>query len=373
MGKYKQEPLKILMTADTVGGVWTYCMELCSALQQENIQFHLITMGAPMKEGQRNEVAALHNVCVYETDFLLEWMDDPWEDLAISRAWLLQLAERLQPDLIHLNNFCYGALPFKAPVVVVAHSDVWTWWQAVHGENPPAAWDRYYQEVKEGLQGADLITAPSQAVLHDIQSIYEVDTAHKIIYNARNKALFHTGEKEKYVFSMGRVWDEAKNIQLLQQAAPYIKHPVRIAGSNQSGSNELKLNEENLLYLGHLHAEQISMQLSTASVYCLPAKYEPFGLSILEAALSGCALVLGDVESLREIWQNNALYVSTTDAVALADAINNLLEDEKLCRHYGQKAYYHAQQFSTQRLAQQYTKVYHQLIRKAEPVKTEAV
>ncbi len=32
----------------------------------------------------------------------------------------------------------------------------------------------------------------------------------------------------------------------------------------------------------------------------LPARYEPFGLSVLEAALSGCALVLGDIPSLRE-------------------------------------------------------------------------
>ena len=49
--------------------------------------------------------------------------------------------------------------------------------------------------------------------------------------------------------------------------------------------------------------------MGRAAIYALPARYEPFGLSILEAALSGCALVIGDIPSLREIWADAALFV----------------------------------------------------------------
>ena len=55
-----------------------------------------------------------------------------------------------------------------------------------------------------------------------------------------------------------------------------------------------------------------------ASIYALPARYEPFGLSALEAALSGCALVLGDIPSLREVWGDAALFVAPDDTDALA-------------------------------------------------------
>ena len=58
--------------------------------------------------------------------------------------------------------------------------------------------------------------------------------------------------------------------------------------------------------------------IARAAIYALPAHYEPFGLSILEAAMSGCALVLGDIPSLREIWGDAAVFVhpDNRDAVA---------------------------------------------------------
>jgi glycosyltransferase involved in cell wall biosynthesis len=59
----------------------------------------------------------------------------------------------------------------------------------------------------------------------------------------------------------------------------------------------------------------------------LPARYEPFGLSVLEAALAGCALVLGDIPSLRELWRNRAVFVAPDDPEALENAIVQLIED----------------------------------------------
>ena len=55
--------------------------------------------------------------------------------------------------------------------------------------------------------------------------------------------------------------------------------------------------------LGKLPAAEMKLWFAHAAIYCLPARYEPFGLSVLEAGLSGCALVLGDIPSLREIWR----------------------------------------------------------------------
>ena len=46
-----------------------------------NVHFYLITTGAPMQPAQRKEMRALKNVTVYETEFLLEWMERPGKAL----------------------------------------------------------------------------------------------------------------------------------------------------------------------------------------------------------------------------------------------------------------------------------------------------
>src|SRR5256885_1138515 len=70
--------MKILMTADTIGGVWSYAMELCRSLSPMGIEVALATLGAPLSQTQRLEVARLTNVDVYESEYRLEWMASPW-------------------------------------------------------------------------------------------------------------------------------------------------------------------------------------------------------------------------------------------------------------------------------------------------------
>ena len=70
----------------------------------------------------------------------------------------------------------------------------------------------------------------------------------------------------------------------------------------------------------------MAAHLAASAIYALPARYEPFGLSALEAGLCGCALVLGDIPSLREVWGDAAVFVDPHDAQALAKALNCLID-----------------------------------------------
>jgi glycogen synthase len=348
------------MTADTIGGVWTYCMELCRALPQ--VQFHLVTSGVRMQEWQKQEVGFLPNVAVYETDYLLEWMSNPWKDIEAAGEWLLRLEKELQPDVVHVNSYAFGALPFRAPKIVVAHSDVFSWWLAVKGDMPPAQWDEYYRQVQSGLQGADLVITPSLAKRNSLRELYGVTSNCRTVYNGRSNELFYKEDKQPTVFSMGRIWDEAKNIRLLVNAAPYTSCQIRIAGDQQFENNSLRVETGNTCYLGKLDTSRIAAELAAASVYVLPAKYEPFGLSALEAAYSGCALVLGDIPSLREIWQDAAVYIDTNDATALAATLNGLLSNKEKWEFYSRKAEARAQIFSSHTMAAAYLDVYSQMV-----------
>jgi glycogen synthase len=358
MEGYNNTEMSVLMTADAVGGVWTYCMELCRCYSERNVQIHLVTTGAKLQEWQRAEVRALKDIELYESEYLLEWMKDPWRDIDTSGEWLLQLERDIQPDVVHLNSYSYASLPFTAPKIVVAHSDVFSWWKSTRNAVPPPEWNEYYRRVKEGLDNANLIIAPSKAMMKEILHIYQPTAHYKVIYNGRSKEMFSAKEKQPVVFSMGRLWDEAKNVKLLAEASAHINHPVRIAGDSNNHVHE----ENNVTYLGKLNTAEIAQELATAAVYVLPAKYEPFGLSALEAALSECALVLGDIASLREIWGERALYVNTDDARALAETINQLLADEIKRKEYAEKALQHAQRYSASFFGHEYLNIYHQLL-----------
>src|SRR5690606_27231846 len=88
-------PMKILMTADTLGGVWTYCIELCAALQEHNISVSLATMGRKLSPQQHRQIDALPHVQLYESAYRLCWMEDAWADVERAGEWLLELEQEI--------------------------------------------------------------------------------------------------------------------------------------------------------------------------------------------------------------------------------------------------------------------------------------
>lgn len=317
----------ILMTADTVGGVWTYVVELATALAWQGCQVHVATMGAPLRRHQRAQLAGVSSVTLHESAWRLEWMPQPWDDVERAGAWLLELEQRVQPDVIHLNQYAFGALPFRAPTLLVAHSCVLSWWQAVHGTEAPAEWDTYRTRVAAGLHAASLVAAPTLAMLRTLEPNYGVPPEGEVLPNGRDVRRFQPAAKQPFVFAAGRFWDEAKNLAALDAVAADLPWPVRVAGSCVHPAGRI-WQPQHVQALGELPSHEVALHMACASIYALPARYEPFGLSVLEAALSGCALVLGDIPSLREVWGDTALFVPPTDTVALRAAITRLASDD---------------------------------------------
>lgn len=353
--------MKLLMTTDTVGGVWTYAIELAQALEPHDVEVLLATMGAPVNVDQRRQADALAKVRLFESDYKLEWMQDPWQDVRRAGEWLLDLEQAHQPDVVHLNGFCHGALPWSAPVLVVGHSCVCSWWQAVKNEPAPSEWNEYRNAVGAGLRAADMVAAPSAAMLAALRRLYGPLPPSRVIYNGRDAARYRPAAKEPFVLTAGRLWDEAKNLSALQQVAPRLPWPVYVAGDH-AGPDGAAIPTAAVQPLGRLDATQLAGWMSRAAIYALPARYEPFGLSALEAALSGCALALGDIDSLREIWADAALFVPPDDAEALERALLRLIDSKSLCERMAEKALTHAARYTAARMAQAYVQTYRDLL-----------
>jgi glycosyltransferase involved in cell wall biosynthesis len=314
------------MTADTVGGVWTYAIELSRALARHDVEVALLTMGAPLSASQRRDAASVDRLSVFETSLKLEWMDDPWDDVRRAGDQLLALEREVRPDVIHLNGYAHAALPFVTPTLVVAHSCVLSWWEAVKREPAPAAWDRYAEAVAAGLHAADRVVAPSLAMLDALHRHYGPLRHASVVYNGIDHARFApAAAKRPVVLAAGRAWDEAKNVGALASIAGSLDWPVHLAGPDRHPQTGQRLGFENVVPLGTLAPDAMRQAMAEAAIYALPARYEPFGLSILEAALSGCVLVLGDIPSLREIWGDTAIFVPPDDHAALRLALQRLI------------------------------------------------
>lgn len=350
-------PLRVLMTADTIGGVWTYVVDLARILDARGVEIVLATMGAALRPDQRAQLASLPRVTLHESTWRLEWMDDPWEDVQRAGDWLLGLEHRYRPGVVHLNQYAFGALPFATPTLLVAHSCVLSWWRAVLREPAPASWETYHRKVQQGLARAGLVAAPSRAMLQSLVDNYGPLPAGLVLFNGRSPNLFKPGAKEPYIFAAGRFWDAAKNLAALQAVAPRVSWPVRVAGSTSHPSGSI-VQPTGVEAMGELRPVALARQLAKASIYALPARYEPFGLSVLEAALSGCALVLGDVPSLREIWGPAALYVQPDDHEALRATLARLIDDAGEREQLGDAARRRATNFTPERMADGYLQAY---------------
>jgi glycosyltransferase involved in cell wall biosynthesis len=353
--------MKVLMTADTVGGVWTYVLDLARALGARGIDVALATMGARLTPDQARTAGAISTLTVLESTYKLEWMEEPWEDVAEAGEWLLELEGEFRPDIVHLNGYAHGALRWSAPALAVAHSCVLSWWQAVKGCPAPEEWRRYAGEVRRGLQAVDAVIAPTHAMLDAAQRHYGPFRASRVVYNGREPRFFRAAEKESFVFTAGRLWDEAKNIAALNRVASRLPWPVWVAGEEHHPCGG-EAENSGVRCTGRLSSAAIADWMGRAPVYALPARYEPFGLSALEAALSGCALVLGDIPSLREVWGDAAVFVPPHDDAALAAALKALIGNRSRREEMARRALARARRYAPEQMAEGYLEAYGELL-----------
>lgn len=366
--------MHVLITSDTVGGVWTYTQELVTGLVNAGHRVTLVSFGKLPLPHQTAWMNLLPALDYRPTEYRLEWMEVAERDIEESRRYLEMLVDEVQPDLLHFSQYCYGDVAPGVPRLVVAHSDVVSWWVAVHGAEPDnAPWIRRYREhVTRGLRAADVVVAPSQWMLEAVTRYYLSPERGLVIHNGRTPQLFHAGaEKQDFVLSVGRIWDQAKQTALLLAA----ETPARICivGWQQEPGHETRehvlARKDNLELLGPKSQDELRGLFASASIYAATSRYEPFGLAPLEAALSGCTLLMNDNPAFHELWQDSAVYFRRNDPADLACAIDRLRQDSGLRRASAERSYRRAcDYFTADRMVRQYEAVYQEICSQARVV-----
>ena len=321
-----------------------------------------ITMGMPLRASQRRAAVQIPNVELAESAYKLEWMDNPWPAIDTAGDWLRRLAQRYAADVVHCNSLALATVSFQVPILCVAHSSMVPWMRAVHAREPGPEWEEYRARGAGGLRAAAEIVGPTRASLDAILDAHGVQRTGRVIPHGRSPEAYPPGTKEPFIFTAGRLWDEAMALDVLDACTRSVKWPILAAGPRTILGRPIRRATAHLQLLGELEPEQTAAQMSRASLYVLLTRYEPFGQSGLEAALAGCALVLADLNSLREVWGDSAVYVSPDDPSALRHQLNALIDDSQARENLARRARDRALTLTSSRMVSAYRATYHELL-----------
>lgn len=345
------------MTTDAVGGVWTFTQELAAGLLERGCSVRLVSFGRMPSAAQQQQCALLaerypRRFAFVPSEIPLEWMQQNGRVIEQGSELLQREAALFAPDLIHSNQFCFGALDAGIPSVITAHSDVLSWAKACRpGGLEPSQWlDRYIAMVQAGLLAADAVVAPTQWMLHALAESFALPQRSAVVPNGRAISAPPASATTPRAVTAGRLWDDAKGIDMLAHVESPI--PIAIAGESSADTRASWMNSPALEWKGQLSEAEMLRLFCESSIYLCLSKCEPFGLAALEAALCGCAVVARDIASLREVWGDAALYFR--DASDLTALLRRLRDDPLLLRRARISANQRAQWFTRDRMVDGY-------------------
>jgi len=363
--------MRVLLTTDTIGGVWTYTKELTEGLLQRSHAVALVSFGrlpSPEQTAWCSTVGGLYGseFCFAASEAPLEWMEGNDKAYAGGADLLLKLIDSFRAELLHTNQFCFGRLPTPIPKLVVAHSDVLSWAAACRSQGlDPSPWlNQYRSLVQTGLAGANAVVAPTHWMLQALGERFTLPMEASVISNGRDLPLPPQPARQRLqAVTIGRLWDEAKGLSLLAKVQAPL--PIFVAGEDQHGSSSAPQSLGQAMPLGRLTEESLFELLRSSTIYLALSAYEPFGLAPLEAALCGCAVVARDIPSLREVWGQAALYFR--DAQALNRLLAQLACDPELLRTFQQRAMRCAGLMSRAHMTELYLELYRRVLKPVSP------
>ena len=180
-----------------------------------------------------------------------------------------------------------------------------------------------------------------------------------------------TNRDEGVVLYLGRL-SKAKNVDLLVKAMVFVSKAVSKASLVLAGPDEgivksliefARKKNIRLQYLG-LVSEAVKHELYLKSyVYAFPSLYEPFGITLLEAAQHGLpSVITGFGGQLYSAPPNIASVWAKPNPLDYAQGIIELLTNESLWRKISENAMKWSQNFLWNRILPKYEKLYNDLI-----------
>ena len=195
---------------------------------------------------------------------------------------------------------------------------------------------------------------------------------YELLFNGIEVERFAHGEAHPVeaptIFFLGR-HEPRKGLEVLLEALAHLPADLRVwVGGDGPQTAELRDRfggDQRIEWLGRICDEERAARLRGCTVYCSPSvRGESFGMVLLEAMASGCALVASDLAGHRNVATDgvDALLAPVGDPVALAVSLRRILADGALRSELVAGGRRRAEQLSMARLADRYVEIYQGLL-----------
>lgn len=285
--------------------------------------------------------------------------------------------KKLNADLVH---FCMPQQPinYKGKKVTTFHDLT-----LINTYNSDKNWFVYHAKQLVGKYAFkkialtnDHIITPTKFTKTELQAFVEIpDEKISVIYEASDVATIAPKKYQlpfkKYIMYVGQQSDY-KNIKRLGDAHQILlaKYPdlglVLVGKKNASAlANEKYFNDrkyKNILFTDFVEDNQLSWLYTHAEAYVFPSLMEGFGLPGLEAMSYGTPVVSSNATCLPEVYEQAAHYFDPTDTSDIAEAIDQVLSNDKLRTRLSKAGYKQIKKYSWKKMAKETHKIYKQVL-----------
>ncbi|MCE9609008.1 MAG: glycosyltransferase family 4 protein [Chthoniobacter sp.] len=159
--------------------------------------------------------------------------------------------------------------------------------------------------------------------------------------------LDNTDYGNRTILFVGIDWERKGGLELVaafqQLLARVPDARLRIVGASP------KITHPQIEILGRVPLDRVKQLLTQATILCLPSRFEPFGIAVLEAFAIKIPVVVTRIGALEHLVQDGRTgrVVPPGDTAALATALVELLSDPEKCRRYGETGHAFAREHFT--------------------------
>lgn len=279
-------------------------------------------------------------------------------------------------DVIIFPNFIRWPLLYNKKSMAFIHDLSYE----LYGQySSPPNRDYMLKFVPETLKGSDHILTISEASKKDIISHYNIDSSKiSIVYPFIDTQMFYKRSPEeiknirikfklpsKYILFVSSL-EPRKNVSGLMDAYDSMDDSIKnefglvLAGGKGWLNEDIHIKADelvkkglNIIRTGYVSDEDLPALYSGASVFAFPTFYEGFGIPPLEAMACEVPVVTSNNSSLPEVVGDAAILIDANEPSQTADAISQILSNDKVKADLIQKGLDRIRRFNPQASAKQ--------------------
>lgn len=340
----------------------------------KNIEFHIYARGKDIVS-LRDQLSSPQK----DHSFVFHITQVPWHSFAEQVVFLFQLL-RDNIDLMHFPYFSWPILYFR-PFVATVHDTILLTQATGKAttKSPLVYWIKHFifrfvlsQQVKRAIS----IIVPSHTVAHELANFYplakrKIEVIYEGVDKEFEKADLIPNERlqdSEYFLYVGNCYPHKNVDTLLQAFEELAEHHsdvyLCLVGPQNSFSEHIrswvfKNNLQRFVLLFHnVPSGELKWLYTHAKALVFPSKTEGFGLPIIEAATTGCPMILSDIPIFHEVIGDQAQYFGLYDTEKLKKLMHLALHETE------RKNYNINPKFSFETMTEIILSVYNETLRK---------